>query len=66
MKPKSEAVDLWDLLFKKIMTQELDFILKNVTEPNQLKQELIGFKSSLIGTQEHELFDYVNGIIDSL
>lgn len=48
------------------MAQELEFILKNVTEPNQLKQELIGFRSSLVGTQEHELFDYVNGIIDSL
>lgn len=48
------------------MAQELEFILKNVTEPNQLKQELIGFRSSLVGTQEHELFDYVNGVIGSL
>jgi len=48
------------------MSQELSFILENVTDPLQLKTELIGFKSSLVGTQEHELNDYVDSLIDAL
>ncbi len=48
------------------MSQELNFILENVTEPLQLKTELIGFKSSLVGTQEHELYDYVDSLIKTL